>query len=140
MLRDLIGFAGMYVAIPVATQKLMVKLTHTNENKYKRLDSDNQQTPLYITLSFLCSVTVSTCLVILTQPLDTVRSVISGDLESKIFPKSAIKTAKILYNEHGGIKRFYNGVVPRCLRFIGHIFIVLQIKQWFANKKVQYIE
>lgn len=148
MFRESVTQCGIFAITPLVTEKLMVKLTHNNDDmninmnninpSFDRIDRDNEQTSVYLTLSFLSSITVGTLLAILSHPIETVRVVVTGDLYSRRYPKSGIKTAIMLYRESGGIKKFYSGIVPRCMGIICHTFICLQIKQWFANKKVQY--
>ncbi|CAI5725917.1 unnamed protein product [Peronospora destructor] len=73
-------------------------------------------------------------IVVATQPVDTVKTVMQGEamtLPSGHVP-STLASVTSIYRK-GGLPRFYRGIVPRGCRLIGAVFILGQSRNWLEE-------
>ncbi|KAG1710495.1 hypothetical protein DVH05_013221 [Phytophthora capsici] len=81
----------------------------------------------------------------LTQPVDTIKTVMQG--EAMVLPSgrgpSMFATARRIYRE-GGVKRFYRGIVARGSRLVGAVFILgqarMRLEELFEDRNLLRFE
>ncbi|RLN97556.1 hypothetical protein BBJ28_00017552 [Nothophytophthora sp. Chile5] len=126
--RDAVWCAGYLALGPVFTRE-MHRLSPATFG-----DAETATTSQKTSASVAGCLAAGLVTVAITQPVDTVKTVMQGEamaLPSGRAP-SSLATAGRIYRE-GGLKHFYRGILPRGGRLIGAVFILGQSRIWLEE-------
>ncbi|KAL3656594.1 hypothetical protein V7S43_018592 [Phytophthora oleae] len=122
-IRDAVWCAGYLALGPLFTREVH-RLRPQTFGRY-----DTATTSQKASASIAGCLAAGLVVVPLTQPVDTIKTVMQG--EAMALPSgrgpSVLATARRIYRE-GGVKRFYRGIVARGSRLVGAVFILGQAR------------
>jgi len=120
--RESIYTAGYLGLSPVVTN-------HLNEiDKF-------EERPLAANIIGACLAGTAAALV--THPIDTVKTMVQADIESREYTSTRVAAQKLYKNE--GFQAFFRGVVPRTVRTCGAFFICTTVRELAIDTKTDLI-